>query len=184
MTIQQKNKILITTGIGDTFFSDNSTRKLEYGFELKDKIEKMVALTNTKVYSNFININTQFDTNKSVNVFKNIENSKVLTCNLSVENVLATAWNVFKTTELDNQTNYLLNASDFDFAFPPESYEIHLCGVDLNGFYKYLIPELLKLKYKVVLYSDLMKRFKNTEAVVTSIKHKNFEYCSYKSVTL
>lgn len=180
----QKNRILITTGIADTFFSEGSTRKLEYGFELKDKIEKMVMATNTKVYSNFININTQFDTNKTINVFKNIENSKVLSCNLNVENTLAHSWNIFKTTELDNTTQILINGSDFDFVFPPEAYEIHICGVDLNGFYKDIIPQLLKLKYKVFLYSDLMKRFKNTEVAITGIKDKNFEYCSHRSVKL
>ena len=183
MATQQKHRILITTGIADTFFSETSPRKLEYGFELKDKIEKMVSYTGTKVYSNFISLNTQFDSNKIVNVFKHLPSSKVLTCNLN-EYSITHSWNIFKTTETDNLTSVLVNGSDFDFIFPPEEYEVHLCGVDLNGFYKDIIGELLSLKYKVYLYSDLMKRFKNTEVAITNIKDKNFEYCSHRSVKL
>lgn len=179
----QKNKILLVTGIGDTFFSPNSSKKLEYGGDLESKISKVVKTIGSRVYKNFINLNTSFDTNKDINVFKDLANTKVLNYKLQLEDSLFSQWNHLITTTLDNETK-IINASDLDFILPPQNYEIHICGVDLNGFYKTIIPELLAKGYKVVLYSDLMKRFKNTEAVVTSIKHKNFEYCSYKSVTI
>ena len=51
-------------------FNSDENKK---GLKLKDKIEKMVSYTGTKVYSNFISLNTQFDSNKIVrNMFFNI----------------------------------------------------------------------------------------------------------------
>jgi hypothetical protein len=72
----------------------------------------------------------------------------------------------------------------FSQLFPPHLYEVHICGVDLNGFYKDIIQELNHKNYKVVLYSDMIKRFKNTELNITAIKNKNFVYCSHRSVRL
>lgn len=178
----KKNKILLVTGIADTFFSSTSDRKLEYGTDLVDKITNVIKKTgNDKTYTGIINLINQQDSNKSVDVTKVIKNKLKIIQYKLFNTSLFDVWNTF---ELKTKESDLLgfNAKAFDWIFPPSKTEIHICGVDINGFYKEIIEELLSKGYVVYLYSDLIKRFKNTESQIRSINNKNFEYCSYKSI--
>lgn len=176
-----KNKILLVSGIADTFFSPNSEKKLVYGADLETKITKFVNSSGIKSYFGFINLVSPYDSNKDINVFKQLPKSRVIDYKLFVPSILD-VYNSFEVIEKDGSIK-LINASDFDFILPPSTYEIHICGVDINGFFKPMIDTLLSKGYTVYLYSDMIKRFKNTEAEIVSLKnHKNFEYCSHKSV--
>jgi hypothetical protein len=174
-----KNKILLVTGIADTFFSPASSKKLEYGNDIVNKIHNMIDLKSS-LFSGFINLIHYQDSSKNVNVFSKLTPSKVLNYKLFNPS-LFDVWNNY--TLVENKTEAVeYNASSLDHLLPPDQYEIHICGVDLNGFYKDLISELLNKGYSVYLYSDLIKRFKNTESGITNIRNKSFSYCSYKSV--
>ena len=89
--------------------------------------------------------------------------------------------NEVKLVEEDN-SSLLLNGNQLDYILPSKDFEIHLCGVDINGVYVNFIKELLEKGYVVYLYSDLIKRYRDTENNIKTIKHPNFKYCSHKSV--
>lgn len=175
----KKNRILLVSGIADTFFSPNSKRKLEFGSELADKIEKVVSTSN--LYSGYINLTIPTDHNKDIYAFKNVERQqKVINVVLNSDHLLDI---VNEITLLEHGgSKKLLNGDSLDFVIPPKDYEIHLCGIDINGVYKNFINELLALGYTVYLYSDLLKRYKDTESFIKTVKNNNFKYCSHKSV--
>lgn len=179
-----KNKILLVTGIGDTFFSPTSFKKLDHGKDIIDKISVFLdQIRDKNVYTGVVNLVDYQDTNKQINILTNrIPYTKQVS--YSVFNYsMFDKWN--NLTIIENGTEAVTyNGSMFNQLFPSHLYEIHICGVDLNGFYKNIIQELLTNNYKVVLYSDMIKRFKNTEANITTIKNKNFVYCSHRSVRL
>lgn len=177
-----KNKILLVTGIGDTYFSKNSNKKLEFGADLADKVTNFLTQS-SNIYSGIINLNTHYDTIKDVDVTKNVKSkSKVISYSMFNPELFDT-WNSF--TLIENQNDSVeYNAKALDWILPPSNYEIHICGVDLNGFYKNVIQDLIKRGYTVYLYSDLIKRFKNTEEGISQIKNKNFVYCSHRSVRI
>lgn len=174
----QKNKILLVSGIADTFFSPHSRRKLEYGFELAEKIQTLVD--NTSNYFGFINLTIPTDKNNDVYVFKNKRTQRVINLTLHSEKLLDVV-NEVKLVEEDN-SSLLLNGNQLDYILPSKDFEIHLCGVDINGVYVNFIKELLEKGYVVYLYSDLIKRYRDTENNIKTIKHPNFKYCSHKSV--
>lgn len=180
----QKNKILLVTGIADTYFSNSSDKKLDYGQELVSKVKDYInVIGNTSVYNCIVNLTNTYDTVKDINVVSNVNNKNKLVHYKMFNPSLFDTWNSFSLLENKTETQEY-NAKAFDYIFPSKDYEIHICGVDINGFYKDIIKELIKKGYTVYLYSDLIKRFKNTEAGISSIKNKNFIYCSYKSVRL
>ena len=179
-----KNKILLITGIGDAFFSPSSFKKLDHGKDIIDKISVFLNQINDKnIYTAYVNLLDYQDSNKEINVLTNkVPYSKQVS--YSVFNYsLFDKWNNLTIVE-NNSEQVTYNGSVFSQLFPPHLYEVHICGVDLNGFYKDIIQELNHKNYKVVLYSDMIKRFKNTELNITAIKNKNFVYCSHRSVRL
>ena len=75
----------------------------------------------------------------------------------------------------------MFNGNDLDFILPPKDYEIHIVGVDINGYFKGIIQDLLAKGYKVYLYSNMIKRYTDTEQFLRTIRNRNFEYCSSAS---
>ena len=55
-----------------------------------------------------------------------------------------------------------------------------LFGKNYMTVYKPVIQELLAKGFKVFLYSDMIKRYKETEQYIKSVRNRNFEYCSSK----
>jgi hypothetical protein len=53
--------------------------------------------------------------------------------------------------------------------------------VDINGYFKGIIQDLLAKGYKVYLYSNMIKRYTDTEQFLRTIRNRNFEYCSSAS---
>lgn len=187
MTKNQTNKILLVSGIADTFFSPNSRKQLPYGVELAEKISNHIK-QNKDNYAGFINLIVPTDSNKDIHPLVNIRSQKVLKILLNTDKLLDIS-NEITVIEEDGSP-LLLNGNDLDFLLPAldndglPNYEFHICGVDINGVYKSFINELLTKGYKVYLYSDMIKRFKDTEVFVKSIKNKSFEYCSSRSALM
>jgi len=89
-----KNKILLVTGIGDTYFSKNSDKKLEFGADLADKVTNFLNQSSS-IYSGIINLNTHYDTIKDVDVTKNVKSkSKIISYSMFNPELFDT-WNTF-----------------------------------------------------------------------------------------
>lgn len=184
MSKNNTKKILLVSGIGDTFFSINSRRRLPYGVELADKVANHIE-KHQESYAGFINLLVPTDTNKDIKPFEDVRIQKVIKVLLNTNKLLDIS-NEITVTEEDGRP-LLLNGDDLDFLLPAvdsegeSDYEFSIVGVDINGVYKSIITELLDKGYKVCLYSDMIKRFKDTELFIKSIRHRNFSYCSSRS---
>ena len=76
----------------------------------------------------------------------------------------------------------LFNGNQFDFIVRPQDYDIHICGIDINGIFVSAIDQLLSLGYHVTIYSDMIKPF--SKKTITHIKSSNVKFVSAKSVCL
>ena len=95
--------------------------------------------------------------------------------------------NLHKNNELSlvslDSEELLFDGDQFDFIFPSSQYDVHICGVDINGTFKNTIETLLDKEYHVTVYSDAIRPFKNTHKYIASLQNSNkFRYCSFKSV--
>lgn len=174
---KHKNKILLVSGVGDTFFSPKSRKHLTHGADLGDKIVKHVD-TNVSEYYGVINLTTPTEYWLDINPFSKVLPTRLINVVLNSAKLL----DVSNEIALKNieQEVALFNGNDLDFILPPKDFEIHICGVDINGIYKTVIQELLDKGFKVYLYSDMIKRYKETEQFIKSVRNRNFEYCSSK----
>ena len=173
-----KNTILIVSGAGDFFFSANPSRKISKKEELLETIKTVVG---NKAYSAVVNLTTINDTTDSVNVFKGLRKQSVIDFTLHSDKFLHSN-NEMVITSVDGD-DVVRDGDQFDFLFRPEEYEVHLCGVDLNGTFKSVIEDLLAAGYQVVVYSDVFRPFTPTTKLINKINKTTpkFRYCSYKS---
>ena len=178
MSTSQKNKVLLVTGIADTFFSSQSKRQLPYGVDLADKVQALVT-ANGDAYKAVVNLKVSGDTNRHIKPLASLRPQKVVDLQLNGNKLFDVSNEITLTTE-DGDLK-LMNGNDLDFIFRPEEYEFHILGVDINGVYKDFINELITLGYNVFLYSDLIKRFRETEASIKTIRSRQFKYCSSKA---
>lgn len=173
-----KNKILLVSGVGDTFFSTKSRKQLTYGFELGDKIVKHIQ-ENIGEYYGVVNLTTPTEYWSEVTPFTPVKDTRLINVLLNSNKFL----DISNEISLKNQEGeaLLFNGNDLDFILPSKDYEIHICGVDMNGIYQDIIKSLLEKGYKVYLYSDMIKRYRETEPFIRSIRNRDFEYCSSKT---
>lgn len=173
-----KNKILLVSGVGDTFFSTKSRKQLTYGFELGEKITKHVA-TNVEEYYGVINLTTPTEYWAEVKPFTPVQDTRLINVVLNSNKFLDVS-NEISIKDSESNKPLLFNGNDLDFLLPSKDFEIHIVGVDMNGIYQDIIKTLLEKSYKVFLYSDMIKRYRETEPFIRSIRNKDFEYCSSK----
>lgn len=172
-----KNKILLVSGVGDTFFSTKSRKQLTYGFELGEKVVQHIA-KNVDQYFGVINLTTPTEYWSEVRPFAPVAETRLLNVVLN-SNKLLDISNEISMKDAQGDT-LLFNGNDLDFLLPPKDFEFHIVGVDMNGIYQDIIKSLLEKGYKVFLYSDMIKRYRETEPFIRSIRNKDFEYCSHK----
>jgi len=172
-----KNKILLVSGVGDTFFSTKSRKQLTFGFELGQKVTDHIA-TNIEDYYGVVNLTTPTEYWSEVKPFEPVKDSRLINVVLN-SNKLLDISNEISLKNVEKET-LLFNGNDLDFLLPSKDYEIHICGVDMNGIYQNIIQTLLEKDYSVYLYSDMIKRYRETEPFIRSIRNRNFEYCSSK----
>lgn len=172
-----KNKILLVSGVGDTFFSKKSRKQLTYGFELGEKIINHIN-KNINEYYGVINLTTPSEYWSEIRPFEVVKDTRLITVTLNSNKFLDVS-NEIKVKNVENKT-LLFNGNDLDFLLPSKDFEIHIVGVDMNGIYQNIVQVLLEKGYKVFLYSDMIKRYRETEPFIRSIRDRNFEYCSSK----
>lgn len=175
MSQNHKNIILLVSGVADTFFSTSSRKQLVHTNDLDQRISNLITDNKDKIFG-YVDLLNPSDQRKTVKIFEGIREQRVVSVRLN-SNTLIDSGNELAMVEEDN--SILRIGSDyFDHILRPQDYEIHICGVDLHGIYKNAIPQLLEKGYKVYLYSDMIKRYKDTEENIKAIRNKNFEYCS------
>ena len=172
-----KNKLLLVSGLDDTFFSPNSRRHLIHGAELGNKIIKHITNSPDQYYG-YINLALPTAYWKEIQPFTAVKDSRLVHITLNSNSILHISNEIALPTV---EGPKLFNGNDLDFILPPKDYEIHIVGVDINGYFKGIIQDLLAKGYKVYLYSDMIKRFKDSEPFFRSIRNRNFEYCSSAS---
>jgi hypothetical protein len=175
----KKNIILIVAGVGDFFFGKNSYKNINKKEELLGSIETIVEKDN---YKAVVNLTTPHDTLDNINVFKNLRQQSVVTHTLHSEKFLHKN-NEIALTSVDNE-EILLDGDQLDFVLRPQDYDIHICGVDVNGAFKSTIEDLLAAGYHVTVYSDAIRPFNSTAKYISGLNKttSKFRYCSFKSV--
>lgn len=173
-----KNIILLTLGVGDFFFhKEHSKISKDYQESFVNQISE---ITHNPKYTGVVNVTIPADTTKTVNVFAGRRPQSVSKLTLYSDASLLHVNNELKILSVD-QEELLFNGNQFDFIFPPKDYEIHVCGLDVNGVMVSSIKELLDLNYTVKLYSGSIKPHKNTYKQINRLKHPAFTFCSQKS---
>lgn len=174
----KKNVVLIVAGAGDFFFGSNSTKPIDKKEKLLGNIQDIISRGNFKAVTN---VTTPHETTKEINVYKGVRPQAVVKMTLHADELLHKN-NELSLTSLDNE-ELLFDGDQLDFIFPAEAYDIHLCGVDINGTFKGTIEKLLNKGFNVTVYSDAIRPFKNTHKYIASLQNSaQFRYCSYKSV--
>lgn len=175
MAQSHKNIILLVSGVADTFFSAGSRKQLVHTNDLDQRVQDLIDNNKENIFG-YVDLLNPSDQRKTVNIFEGVRQQRVVTVRLN-SNTLIDSSNELALVEEDKSVLRTTGAY-FDHILRPEDFEIHICGVDLHGIYKHVIPQLLEKGYKVYLYSDMIKRYKDTEEYIKAIRHKNFEYCS------
>ncbi len=173
-----QNKILLVSGVGDTFFSTKSRKQLTYGFELGEKITTHIA-ENASEYYGVVNLTTPTEYWSEVKPFAPIKETRLINMVLNSAKFLDIS-NEVSVKDSETDETLLFNGNDLDFLLPSKDFEFHIVGVDMNGIYQDIIKTLLDKGYKVYLYSNMIKRYRETEPFIRSIRDRNFEYCSSK----
>lgn len=175
MNQNHKNIILLVSSVADSLFAENSRKRMEYTNELDKRVEKLIQKDQDKIFG-YIDVLRPRDQRHFVDVFKDVREQRVTTLRLNSRNLLDSD-NDFNVVEEDGS---VLRAKGtlLEFLLRPEDFEIHICGVDTNGYFKRIIPELLEAGYDVTLYSDLIKRYRGNEEILREIRDPKFTYCS------
>ena len=174
----KKNVVLIVAGAGDFFFGTQSNKSIDKKEKLLANITDIVKRGNFKAVTN---LTTPHETNREVNVFKNTRPQSIVKFTLHSDEFLHKN-NELQLTSIDNE-QLLFDGDQLDFIFPSKSYDIHICGVDINGTFKNAIEALIQKGFHVTVYSDAIRPFKNTHKYIASLQNSSkFRYCSYKSV--
>ena len=176
----QKDIILVVSGAGDQNFGTDSNKNLRNKEVLVENLKNIVRKNN---YKAIVNLTNAQDTNKSFNLFSNVRPQSVVGMTLLSEEFLNNN-NELSIVGRDEDVTRL-DGGQFDFIFPPTQYEVHLCGVDLNGTFKATIDQLLEKGYHVTVYSDAIRPFNSSAKHINALSSErvyNFHYCSYKSV--
>lgn len=175
----KKDTILIVAGAGDFFFGENSHKKIKDKEALIDTLNTIISNGSFKAVTN---LTTPHDTLNEVSIYDNLRTQSLVTYTLHSDTFLHKN-NELSLNSLDNE-EILLDGDKFDYVFRPSDYDVHLCGVDVNGAFKSTIEELLTAGFHVTVYSDAIRPFSSTHKYISSLikATPKFRYCSYKSV--
>ena len=174
----QKNVILIIAGAGTHFFGPNSRKTIKNKELLLNNLEVLAQRPMNKAV---VNLTTSTDTTKGITVFDNVRKEALVKVTLFSDNLIDAQNELLLNTHEGDEKR--LNADQFDFVFPPEDFEIHICGIDLNGSLKNTIQTLLEKEYKVTVFSDALRPFTSSAQYINTLKpNPLFQYCSYKAV--
>jgi nicotinamidase-related amidase len=174
-----KKIALLVVGVADGFCSANSPRALLNHEEMVTKVSNILSNSGKRLGC-LVNINNPADTYEDINIQKLVSDTKVMNIKLCVEELFHPN-NEISIVDHD-KTELLFNGDQIDFLLPPESYDVHICGIDINGIFISTIEKLIKLGYNVTVYSDVIKPF--SKKTVQFIKGSQCKFTSGKNVCL
>lgn len=173
----KKNVVLIVAGVGDQFFSAHSNKTIDKKEKLLGNIQEIVKRNNFKAVTNLV---TPHETFKEVDVLSGVRPQSVVGFTLHSEEFLHKN-NELSLFSVDGE-ELLYDGDHFDFIFPSSDFDVHICGVDVNGVFRKTIESLLDKDYQVTVYSDAIRPFKHTHKYISSLQNTpEFRYCSFKS---
>lgn len=170
----KKNVILIVAGAVDAFLSNTSKKAVDKQDKLLANIKDLLVKNNYKAVMNL----TSFSDTKATQTtpFKSVPNTKLVNYVLQSDS-FNHSHNRLSITTQEGDAQYF-DGHQFDYLFPAEEYEVHVCGVDVHGVLKDTISTLIKLGYHVTTYSDVLRPFKNTHKYINTLsKNTSFTYC-------
>ncbi len=174
-----KKVALITFGIADGYCHKDSPRLINNGPELYAKILDILKNSGASLGA-YVSVNNPADTNNIVNVEKIIPATKIINVKLCTDQFIHV--NNEMTIKDYSGDNMLFDGNQIDFILRPQDYDIHICGIDINGVFINAINSLVKLGYSVTVYSDTIKPF--SKKTILHIKNSDVKFVSAKSVCL
>lgn len=174
-----KKVALVTCGIADGYCHKGSQRLINNGPELYAKVLDIISNSGA-VLGAYVAVNNPADTSVYVNFNKSISPSKIINLKLCTDKLLHVN-NELSVTDHAGDT-MLFNGNQLDFLIRPQDYDIHICGIDINGIFIDAIDSFLDLGFNVTVYSDVIKPF--SKKTINHIKSSNVKFVSAKSVCL
>lgn len=174
-----KKVALIAFGIADGYCHADSPRLINNGPELYNKVRDILKNSGATLGA-YVAVNNPADSNEKVNVADVIPGTKIINLKLCIDKFLHVN---NELTILDHSGDKMLFDGDkLDFILRPQDYDIHICGIDINGIFIDAINDFLRLGYNVTVYSDSIKPF--SKKTIMCIKGSNVKFVSAKSVCL
>ena len=122
-----KGLIVCRTGMGSSLMLKIKAQKII------DKKEKLLSniedIVNRGNYKAVTNLTTPHETTREVDVFKNVRPQSVVNFTLHSDELLHKN-NELAILSIDND-ELLFDGDQLDFIFPSDSYDIHICGVEM-----------------------------------------------------
>lgn len=174
-----KKVALIAFGIADGYCHTESQRLINNGPELFNKVHSILKDSGS-VLGAYVSVNNPADTFRYINFNNIVPQTKIINFKLCSNEFLHLN-NEISLTDYSNDT-MLFDGNQLDFILPPKDYDIHICGIDINGVFINAINSLIKLGYSVTVYSDAIKPF--SKRTILHIKDSDVKFVSAKSVSL
>jgi len=174
-----KKVALIAFGIADGYCHQSSSRLINIGPELFSRIKETLK-NSGKTLGAYVAVNNPADSFDHVNVLGLIPETKIINFKLCINSFLHPN-NEITLTDFSGE-KLLFDGDKLDFMLRPQDYDIHICGIDINGIFVEAIDQLLDLGFDVTIYSDLIKPF--SKKTINHIRSSNVKFVSAKSVCL
>lgn len=174
-----KKVALIAFGIADGYCHHNSPRLINIGPELFSRVKDILKSSGSTLGA-YVSVNNPADSFVNVNVNGTVPNTKIINLKLCIDSFLHPNNEITITDHSGDQL--LFDGDKLDFILRPQDYDIHICGIDINGIFIEAIDQLTNLGFNVTIYSDLIKPF--SKKTINHIRNSNVRFVSAKSVCL
>lgn len=174
-----KKVALIAFGIADGYCHQDSSRLINIGPELFSRVKETLKSSGSTLGA-YVSVNNPSDSFNFVNVSGLIPETKIINFKLCIDSFLHPNNEITITDHSNNKI--LFDGDKLDFILRPQDYDIHICGIDINGVFIEAIDQLIKLGFNVTIYSDLIKPF--SKKTINHIRNSNVRFVSAKSVCL
>lgn len=152
-----KKNILLVFGVGDTFCGKDSYRFLKAGEKIVNDVQGLLKNTK-KDYFGFINLMEYNDSNDKINPFHSVNQARVIDFKLFNTKPFSTE-NYITVKSSDAKDELTMAADQFSYLLPPDEYNLFVCGIDINGAFAPALDHLIKEKYYITVYSDVIKPY-------------------------
>lgn len=172
-----KKIALLTFGITDDFCHPDSKFRIPKSDILFEKIT--ASLKENGLPDVIVDITPYGHVHETIDILKKFSNVKSIELTHIDKNSILSVENYFDIKELDSTNKKRINGSNFDFIITPDEYDIYVSGIDFNGSFIKILPELISLGYRITVLSDMSRLYNKNTA--TFFEANNIRFCSYSS---